>query len=57
VQLPTPNLLSEDATASMLKSYFMVIAPLSPGEHTVRAFDEFANQNVAAGITMNLTVD
>jgi hypothetical protein len=57
VQLPGPNLLGEDPTPSMLKSYFMIIAPLSPGEHTVRAFDEFVNPDFAAGITMNLTVD
>lgn len=56
VELPAPNLLSEDATPSMLRSYFMVIAPLSRGQHTVRAFDEFASQNFAAGITMKLTV-
>ena len=40
----------------MLKSYFMVLTPLSPGEHTVRAFDAFTNPDFAAGITMNLTV-
>jgi hypothetical protein len=43
VQLPGPNLFGEDPTPSMLKSYFMVITPLSRGEHTVRAFDEFVN--------------
>ena len=56
VHLPGPNLFIDDPTPSMLKSYFMVITPLSPGEHTVRAFDTFTNPDFAAGITMNLTV-
>ena len=56
VQLPGPNLLSDDATPSMIKGYFVVIAPLSRGTHTVRAFDEFAAADFSAGITMNITV-
>ena len=56
VQLPGPNLLSDEPTPSMDKGYFVVIAPLSRGKHTVRAYDEFAVADFAAGVTMNITV-
>jgi hypothetical protein len=56
IQLAGPNLLSDNATSSMDKGYFVVIAPLSRGKHTVRAYDEFAAFDFTAGITMNITV-
>lgn len=56
VQFAAPNLLSDEATPSMDKGYFVVIAPLSKGKHTVRAYDEFAAFDFTAGITMNITV-
>ena len=56
VRLPGPNLLSDDPTPSVDKGYFAVIAPLSRGQHTVRAYDEFDDPVFTAGITMNITV-
>jgi hypothetical protein len=56
VSLPGSNLLSDDPTPSLIKGYFLVLAPLSHGQHTLRAFDAFASIGLTAGITYNITV-
>ncbi len=56
IELPGPNLLTDDPTSIMDKSIFVVVKPLSPGQHTVRLYDEFASLDFTAGITFNLTV-
>ncbi len=35
----------------------MVISPLSPGTHTLRAYDEFESLDFQAGITFTINVD
>lgn len=54
--LPADNLLSPDPTITMDKGYFMVIAPLSRGTHTLRAYDEFGALDFQAGITYTINV-
>ena len=54
--LPAPNLISPDATPTMTKGYFMVLAPLSRGTHTLHAFDEFTF-GFEAGITSRSSCD
>ena len=39
--LPANNLLGPDAGLTLDKGYYLVINPLSPGTHTLRAYDEF----------------
>jgi hypothetical protein len=61
VILPGPNLVSDVASPSMMKGYFLVVKPLKPGAHTLRSYDEFTTPgdtepNFTAGITINLTV-
>jgi hypothetical protein len=54
--LPANNLLGPDPTITMDKGYFMVLAPLGPGTHTLRAYDEFASEGFQAGITYTINV-
>ena len=54
--LPANNLLSPDAALSRDKGYFMVVAPLSRGTHTLRAYDEFGIFDFQAGITYTINV-
>jgi hypothetical protein len=56
VMLPADNLFGPDPTLSMLKSYFLVLPPMSRGEHVLRAYDEFGGVGFAAGITYRITV-
>ena len=49
--LPPDNLLSADSGITMDKGYFLVLRPLSPGAHTLRAYDEFGDLGFQAGIT------
>lgn len=56
IELPGPNLLSEDPTSVMDKGIYMVIRPLSRGDHTIRLYDEFESLDFTAGITFNITV-
>lgn len=42
VLLPN-NLLSANSGLMREKMYLMVVRPLSPGMHTLRAYDEFAS--------------
>ena len=56
VQLPPPNLFGDDPSPSLMKGYFLVIHPLSHGQHTLRAFDAFASLDFTAGITYHITV-
>jgi hypothetical protein len=56
VTLPADNLFGADPTRSVIKAYFMVLTPMSRGEHVLRAYDEFAAANFAAGITYRITV-
>ena len=55
VQLPGPNLVSDDATPSVLRGVFLVVHPLSPGQHTAHALAE-AEDGFTAAITYHLTV-
>jgi hypothetical protein len=54
--LPANNLLSSDPGRSRDKGYFMVIAPLSRGTHTLRAYGEFEIFDFRAGITYTINV-
>jgi hypothetical protein len=54
--LPANNLFSADPGLSRDKGYFMVIHPLSRGEHTLRAYDEFESFDFVAGITYTIVV-
>jgi hypothetical protein len=54
--LPANNLFSSSAGISRDKGYFMVVAPLSRGTHTLRAYDEFAPFDFSAGITYTINV-
>ena len=56
IELPGPNLLSAEATFIVDKSYFMVLHPLSRGQHTLRAYDEFDEFDFQAGFTFHITV-
>jgi len=56
IELPGPNLLSDDRTSVMDKGIYVVVEPLSRGEHTLRLYDEFASLDFTAGVTINLTV-
>jgi hypothetical protein len=55
--LPPDNLLGPDAGFTMDKGYFLVVGPLAPGEHTMRAYDEFESVGFQAGITYTIVVD
>jgi hypothetical protein len=54
--LPEDNLLSPDSALSRDKGYLMVVAPLSRGTHTLRAYDEFDIFDFQAGITYTINV-
>jgi hypothetical protein len=54
--LPENNLLSPDSGLTLSKGYFVVVHPLSPGTHTLRAYDEFAEIGFQAGITYTIVV-
>lgn len=55
--LPPDNLLGPDAGLTLDKGYYLVIGPLSPGSHTLRAYDEFVSIDFQAGITFTINVD
>ncbi len=55
--LPPDNLLGSDAGLTMDKGYYLVVRPLSPGTHTLRAYDEFESLGFQAGITYTITVE
>ena len=55
--LPPNNLLSSESGLTMDKGYFLVLRPLSPGTHTLRAYDEFESLGFVAGITYTIVVD
>ena len=54
--LPANNLLGPDAGLTLDKGYYLVISPLSPGTHTLRAYDEFESLDFQAGITFTIVV-
>ena len=54
--LPPNNLLSPNAGLTMDKGYFVVLHPLSPGTHILRAYDEFEALGFQAGITYTIVV-
>jgi hypothetical protein len=56
VDMPANNLLSADAGISMIKGYFLIIAPLAPGEHNLAGWAEFGT-DFAGGVTYDLTID
>jgi hypothetical protein len=56
IGLPGPNLLSDEPTFVVDKSYFLVVHPLSRGQHTVRAYDEAEEFDFKAGFTFHITV-
>ena len=55
VQMPADNLLSPDAGISMIEGYFVLIAPLRPGHHTLNGWVAFGS-DFAGGVTYQLTV-
>jgi hypothetical protein len=55
--LPADNLLGPDAGLTMDKGYYLVVSPLSPGTHTLRAYDEFESIDFQAGITYTIVVE
>jgi hypothetical protein len=55
VDMPANNLLSPDAGISMIKGYFLLIAPLAAGEHTLNGWVAFGD-DFAGGVTYHLTV-
>jgi hypothetical protein len=55
-ELAANNLLSADPGISLIKGYFFVIHPMSPGGHTLRAYDEFAVFDFVAGVTYTINV-
>ncbi len=56
VALPPNNLLSTEPGGSMSEGYFLVVAPLSRGTHTLRLYDEFESLDFKAGLTLTLIV-
>ncbi len=54
--LPANNLLGPDAGLTLDKGYYLIINPLSPGTHTLRAYDEFESLDFKAGITYTIIV-
>lgn len=54
--LPANNLLSSEPALSRDKGFFLVIAPLSRGTHTLHAYDEFFDGAFKAGITYTINV-
>jgi hypothetical protein len=54
--LPANNLFSADPGISLIKGYFFLIHPMSPGTHTLRTYDEFAIFDFQAGITYTINV-
>jgi hypothetical protein len=54
--LPPNNLISTESGLSLSKGYFLVIAPLSRGTHTLRLYDEFQAFGFQAGITFTIVV-
>ena len=55
VDMPANNLLSADAGISMIKGYFLMIAPLRPGTHTIASWVEFGT-DFAGGLTYTINV-
>ena len=55
-ELPADNLFGSDPGISMIKGYFFLIHPLSPGTHTLRTYDEFEIFDFQAGITYTINV-
>jgi hypothetical protein len=56
VTLPPNNLISTESGLSLSKGYFLMIAPLSRGEHTLRLYDEFESLGFQAGINVTIVV-
>jgi hypothetical protein len=56
VTLPAYNLFGVDPTLSMMKGYFLVLAPLSRGTHTLHASGEFPAFPFQAGVTYTIVV-
>jgi hypothetical protein len=54
--LPADNLLGPDPGLSVARMIMMVVAPLGPGTHTLRAYDEFEAFDFFAGITFTIVV-
>ena len=55
VPLPPDNLLSADPAISMMKGFFMLIAPPRPGSHVMRAYDEWSDGFIGAvSYTLNV---
>jgi hypothetical protein len=54
--LPPDNLFSPAPGLTVAATYTLVMEPLSRGTHTVRAYDEIASLDFAAGITFTVNV-
>jgi hypothetical protein len=55
-ELPAANLFQDAPSASLIKGWFLLVHPLSKGQHTLRAFADAASVGFSAGITINITV-
>lgn len=56
MDMPANNLLSLDAGISMIKGYFLMIAPLATGTHALAGWAEFADLGFAGGATYMISV-
>jgi hypothetical protein len=56
VMLPADNLLGPDPGLTVARGIALVIAPLSPGTHTLRVYDAFASYEFEAGIDFTIRV-
>jgi hypothetical protein len=57
VNVPAPSLFGDSPAISMFEGYFLMIAPLTPGEHTLAGWAEFESLEFAGGVTYHLTID
>ena len=56
VTLPAYNIFGADPTLSVMKGYFMVLTPMSPGTHILHASGEFPALPFQAGLTYTIVV-
>jgi hypothetical protein len=56
VDMPANSLLSADPGISMIKGYFLLIAPLTRGSHELAGYAEFGNLGFAGGVTYTINV-
>jgi hypothetical protein len=54
--LPDGNIIAGSATPDVLSGYFLLVHPLTPGEHYLHAYDDFPTLDFDAGIGYRITV-